>query len=83
MGEDRAARGDRGERERGDDVLHARGADGPEDVLEQRDLVGGELRGVRPADVAVLVVADQRVDLAGMRGGEVGVGLITSPDASR
>ena len=44
--------------------------DGPEDLLEQRDLVGGELRGVRAADVAVLVVAEQRVDAARVLRGE-------------
>jgi hypothetical protein len=38
-------------------------------VLEQDDLVGGELRRVRAADVAVLVVADQGVDAAGVRAG--------------
>ena len=48
-------------------------ADGPEDVLEQRDLVGRELRGVRAADVAVLVVAEQRVDAARILRREPGV----------
>ena len=56
-----------------DDAAHARGRGGPEDVLEQRDLVGGELRGVRAADVAVLVIAEQRVDAAGILRGEPGV----------
>jgi hypothetical protein len=41
-------------------------ASGAHARLEQLDLVGGELGGVRPADVAVLVVADQRVDAAGV-----------------
>ena len=56
-----------------DDAAHARGRRRPEDLLEQRDLVGGELRGVRAADVAVLVVAEQRVDAAGVLRGEPGV----------
>jgi hypothetical protein len=37
-----------------------------------RDLVGGELRGVRAADVAVLVVAEQRVDAARVARRELG-----------
>ena len=57
-----------------DDAAHPRGRRGAEDLLEQRDLVGGELGGVRPADVAVLVVAEQRVDPARILRGQRGVG---------
>ena len=38
------------------------------------DLVGGELGGVRPADVAVLVVPEQRVDAPRVLRREPGVG---------
>jgi hypothetical protein len=66
VGEDRAARRDRDQREAAQHLAHARRGQRPHPRLEQLDLVGGELGGVRPADVAVLVVADQRVDPAGV-----------------
>ena len=64
--EHRAALRDRGQIERMNDAAHPGGPGGTEDVLQQCDLVGRELRGVRAADVAVLVVAQERVDAAGI-----------------
>jgi hypothetical protein len=72
--EHRAALADRREGEGMDDPAHARRPRRAEDLLEQRDLVCGELRGVGTADVAVLVVAEERVHAAGILRGQPGVG---------